>query len=62
MLSGSLTAGGRTLTVSGRLTGDQINFSAGSARYMGRVNGERIEGTMQNGLNAQAWRAVRVTK
>jgi hypothetical protein len=48
--------------VSGRLTGDQINFSAGSARYMGRVNGERIEGTMQNGLNAQAWRAVRVTK
>jgi hypothetical protein len=62
MLSGSLTAGGRSLKVSGRLTGDQINFSAGSARYMGRVNGERIEGTMQNRSNAQAWRAVRVTK
>ena len=33
----------------GRLRGDQIRFTVGAAEYTGRVNGNRIEGTVQGG-------------
>jgi len=62
MLSGSLTAGGRMLEVRGSLTGDQIKLSAGGSQYTGHVNGERIDGTLQNGSNTQAWHATRVSQ
>ena len=62
MLSGSLNAGGKLLKVNGKMNGDQINFSAGNVQYTGRVNGERIEGSMSSGPNPAAWNAVRENK
>ena len=62
MLSGSLNTGGKLLKVNGKMIGDQINFSAGNVQYTGRVNGERIEGSMSSGPNPTTWNAVRETK
>ena len=62
MLSGSLTAGGKMLKINGKMSGDQLDFTAGGVRYVGRVNGERIEGTMTNGSSTTPWSAARETK
>lgn len=43
----------------GRLNGNQINFTAGKARYTGRVSGNVIEGTISSGGR---WKATRVGK
>ena len=60
MVSGSLTEGGRVTSISkGRMTGDQIAFSAGGAEYTGRLQGERIEGTVTSAGRATAWTATR---
>ena len=56
MLSGTV---GSTPITSGRMRGDQITFSAGNAQYSGRVNGNRIEGTMTSGGKSTPWQAVR---
>ena len=42
--SGTLTSGGTTVPVSGRLRGDQIAFAAGGMQYTGTVDGAVIEG------------------
>jgi hypothetical protein len=42
----------------GKLTGDQIRFTAGGVQYTGRVNGNTIEGTT-SGAASGAWRATR---
>jgi SAM-dependent methyltransferase len=53
-LAGTLDAGGAMLPVTnGRLRGDQIAFTAGGTEYVGRVNGDAMEG------GDGAWRAVR---
>jgi hypothetical protein len=52
MISGTL---GST-AVSGRLNGEEISFSAGEAKYTGRVNGTGMRGTMSGG---GAWTATR---
>ena len=59
MLSGSLTAGGKMLKINGKMIGDQIDFMAGGVRYTGRVNGERIEGSMSTGPNTTPWSAAK---
>ncbi len=43
----------------GRLNGDRISFTAGRARYTGRVRGNVIEGTISTGAR---WKATRVGK
>ncbi|MEK6601135.1 MAG: class I SAM-dependent methyltransferase, partial [Candidatus Binatota bacterium] len=46
MISGTLKSGGNSAPITnGRLSGDQISFSAGGAQYTGRVSGNAIEGT-----------------
>ena len=50
-ISGTLSAGGNTQPVEGKLEGDRITFSAGGTTYTGRVNGNVIEGA--------GWRATR---
>ena len=61
MISGTLNAGGKKLTVTnGRLRGDQIRFAAGGTEYTGTVNGNSIEGTVKGGSGN--WRATRVGK
>jgi len=59
MVAGTLKTGGSTLTVNGKLRGDQISFSAGNAEYTGRVNGNTIQGTVK-GSSSGSWSATRV--
>ena len=50
---------GTTAIADGRLNGEQITFTAGTARYAGRVNGDVIDGTVTTGTETAAWRATR---
>ena len=50
---------GTTAIADGKLDGEQITFTAGNARYAGRVNGNEIEGTVTTGTDTTAWRATR---
>jgi hypothetical protein len=60
MVSGSLGAASRqTAITDGKLRGDQIAFNVGAARYEGRVNGNRIEGTVVSGGRTTNWEATR---
>ena len=54
MISGTLSSGGTSTPIAGRLRGDQISFSVGGTNYAGRVNGD----TMEGGAPA-SWRATR---
>ena len=56
MVSGSL--GGAPIA-NGRLRGDRITFSVGTAEYTGRVNGTAIEGTVSTGGTVSRWKASR---
>jgi hypothetical protein len=60
MVQGSVNSGGKLANVqSGRLRGDEINFTAGDARYAGKVSGNRIEGTVTAGGKTAPWTATR---
>jgi SAM-dependent methyltransferase len=43
-VTGTLTDGGKTVTVTGKLRGDQITLNAGGTELTGQVRGDRIEG------------------
>jgi len=43
MLSGTFRAGGKSLAVDGKVTGDAIAFKAGGKEYHGRMNGRQLE-------------------
>jgi hypothetical protein len=55
MVSGTL---GSTPISGGRLRGDEISFSVGDAKYVGRLNGTTIEGTVTGGTGG-TWTAKR---
>jgi hypothetical protein len=55
MLTGTLTAGGKSTPVTGKLNGAEIAFTAGDAEYTGRVDGK----TMSGQLNGKPWSATR---
>jgi hypothetical protein len=62
MVTGTLQTGGRSVSVTdSRVRGDQITFTAGNARYVGRVSGRTMEGTMTAGGRSVTWSARRVT-
>jgi len=57
VITGSLRVGPSNMTIStGKVIGDQITFTAGTAQYTGRVNGNTIEGIAQT---STGWRATR---
>ncbi|HXG49976.1 MAG TPA: class I SAM-dependent methyltransferase [candidate division Zixibacteria bacterium] len=58
MISGTLRSGNTVTPVSGRLDGDRITFTAGKARYTGRVSGNSMEGSVQ-GARSGSWSASR---
>ena len=59
-VTGALVAGGGSTPISnGRLRGDQISFSVGGTDYVGRVNGDTMDGRTQ-GYAAGAWKATRI--
>lgn len=62
MVSGTHTVNGTARSISGKLNGDEISFTDGGSRYTGRVNGERIDGSLKNGAGNKAWTATRQTK
>jgi SAM-dependent methyltransferase len=43
MLSGTLTAEGKTVPIEGKVLGDAISFTAGGREYHGRLNGKKLE-------------------
>jgi SAM-dependent methyltransferase len=55
-ISGTLTAGGNSQPIEGKLEGDRVSFSAGGVTYTGRVNGNVMEGT----IGSASWRATRI--
>ena len=59
MISGSLEIGGSTIEIeNGNLRGDQISFSADGDEYTGRVNANKIEGTVTSKENNRKWSAI----
>ncbi len=58
MIAGTLKTGGATTPVNGKLNGNQISFTAGSASYTGRVNGNSMEGT----VGGNKWSAARTAQ
>ncbi|MQA31063.1 MAG: methyltransferase domain-containing protein [Luteitalea sp.] len=62
-VTGSLRAGGTGQALSnGKLRGEEISFSVGTAQYTGRVNGDAIQGTVTSGATKNAWRATRAAR
>jgi precorrin-6B methylase 2 len=55
MISGSL---GSQPISDGKLRGDEISFSAGNARYTGRVRGDTMQGSVTGGSGTE-WTATR---
>lgn len=62
MVSGTLRSGGKTIPVIGRLRGDEITFSVGSDRYVGRVQGGVMEGEVSSRGDTSTWNAKRVVE
>jgi hypothetical protein len=60
MLSGTAKVGDVSTPIAGgKMTGDQISFSAGDTTYTGRVNGNSIEGTGKSASGETKWSATR---
>lgn len=53
-VTGTLTSGGKTVNVTGKLSGDAINLNAGGTEMVGKVTGDRIDG--------QGWSATRSSR
>ena len=58
-LTGTFSAHGKTLAIAeAQISGDRIRFSAGMARYEGRVRGDAMQGRV-SGSSAGHWKATR---
>ena len=62
MITGTISAGAACTPVTGRLRGNEISFTAGTARYAGRVNGNSMEGQVLSDEHTMNWTATRLTK
>ncbi len=61
MVTGSIRSGAKVTSIAkGRVNGDQIIFIAGDSKYIGRVNGNTMEGTVTAGKNTSRFTAMRV--
>jgi SAM-dependent methyltransferase len=60
--SGTLKSGATITPVNGKLSGDLINFSIGSASYTGRVSGSTMQGTAESAGSTTKWTATQVHK
>ena len=59
MLSGSLTADGKTVAIAGRMRGELITITAGGAEYTGKVSGNAMEGMRKVSGASGAFSATR---
>ena len=63
MVSGTLRIKNNKIPITeGRLNGDLLTFKANDQEYSGRVNGEKIEGTVRSLQNVTNWNATRTEK
>ena len=59
-ISGTLKSGSNVVAITdGRLNGDLISFTAGGARYTGRLSGNSMQGTCTSGGSTVKWSANR---
>ena len=59
VISGTLTSGGKTVPIAnGRMSGEQITFTAGDVTYVGQVKGGTIQGRTKGSTNGP-WTASR---
>jgi methyltransferase family protein len=58
-LAGTLTAGGKSTPVTGKLRGNQISWSANGQEYAGVVKGNQIEGSTRTGSSSTNWTATK---
>jgi hypothetical protein len=59
-VTGTLKTGNVTAPISdGKLTGNQIKFTAGGTEYTGTVNGNTIEGVSKSGTTEGKWSVTR---
>ena len=56
MVSGTLKTGNNAEPIKGKVTGDQIRFTAGGTEYQGRISGNIIEGGSKTGGSFKATR------
>lgn len=58
---GSLTGSGNVVATitDGKLTGDEISFTAGNVQYTGKVAGNTIEGVAKTSSGETPWKATR---
>jgi hypothetical protein len=59
MLSGTLDSDGKSTPVTGKVTGEEIAFTAGNTEYTGHINGETISGSKIYGTEHTSWTATR---
>jgi len=59
MITGTLQAGGKSIALKGRMSGDRLSFRAGDAEYRGRVGPVGITGTYKSSNGTGAWSATR---
>jgi SAM-dependent methyltransferase len=59
MLSGALSGDGGKAPVEGRLRGNDLRFSAGNTEYVGRISGNRMEGTATTAGTTSPFSAAR---
>jgi precorrin-6B methylase 2 len=57
MVAGTLKTGNNAVPLNGKVTGDQIRFTAGGTEYHGRISGNTIEGNSNSGGSFKASRA-----
>lgn len=58
-LTGTLDSGGGQLPVAGRVRGNKIRLTVRGGEYVGRVNGDAIEGTQEVAGTRSTWSAKR---
>ena len=60
MVTGSVKTGSSSAKIdSGKLNGAEITFAAGGSQYTGKVDGDRIEGTIRTGDSMRQFTAMR---
>ena len=59
--TGTLNVAGQSTAIeNGRLSGEQLTFSAAGAEYMAKVSGEVIEGIRKSADGQSHWTASRI--
>jgi SAM-dependent methyltransferase len=59
MIKGTLTTNGKSSSLTGKLRGEQLTFTADGQEYTGVVRGNRIEGSVRAGSGTTNWTATR---